>query len=82
MLKNLPSTMNFKPPLSEIDKLVAARTLRLCSVNGSAELYILVWRGEIKNVIYDSFNFCISSSDVNNEDLQELENFFYNHLTK
>ena len=96
--KNFPSTMNLKNAPLPLELLVAERTLRLCSVSGAVNFYVLVWRGSMTTVMYDTFNNCIVNSNAREDDLanieeddldnvregnlEHLENFLYKHLTK
>ena len=96
--RNFASTMNLKSAPFPFELLVAERTLRLCSVSGAVNFYVLVWRGSMTTVMYDTFNNCIVNSNtreddlaniedddldnVREDDLEHLENFLYKHLTK
>jgi len=80
--RNFASTMNLKSAPLPLELLVAERTLRLCSVSGAANFFVLVWRGAMKTAMYDTFNNCIVNSNVDEDDLENLENFLYKHLTK
>jgi len=80
--KKLALTMNWKSAPSPLELLVAERTLRLCSVSGATDFYVMVWRGATKTAMYDRFNDCVINSDVEEGDLEYLENFLYKHLTK